>query len=150
MLQDDAIEDLDAAQGLWDEDYGSDSSDSDYTVLATPSRAHDAEASVSSSAQADPATTQTAQLMKMMLAMQSQFNESMLKMQKEAAVREERTSQIFHAIQQQQAQMNKAMARDRETTALMFDRLYQRTGIEPLLVHSIGYLSALGSLTSSV
>jgi len=54
---DDAIEDLDAAQGLWDEDYGSDSSDSDYTVPATPSRAHDAEASVSSSAQADPATT---------------------------------------------------------------------------------------------
>ena len=68
---DDAIEDLDAAQGLWDEDYGSDSSDSDYTVPATPSRAHDAEASVSSSAQADLATTQTAKLMKMMLVMQS-------------------------------------------------------------------------------
>ena len=30
--------------------------------------------------------------------------------------------------------MSKAMATDRETTALMFDRLYQRTGIEPLLV----------------
>ena len=98
MLQDDAIEDLDAAQGLWDEDYGSDSSDSDYTVPAKPSRAHDAEASVSSSAQADPATTQTAELMNMMLAMQSQFNQSMLKMQEEAAKREERTSQLFHAI----------------------------------------------------
>ena len=79
----------------------SDSSESDYTVLATPSRAHDAEASVSSSAQADPATTQTAELMKMMIAMQSQFNQSMLKMQEEVAVREECTSQIFHAIQQQ-------------------------------------------------
>ena len=30
--------------------------------------------------------------------------------------------------------MSKAMATDRETTALMFDRLYQRTGIEPLPV----------------
>ena len=100
MHHDDAIEDLDAAQGLWDEDYGSDSSESDYTVLATPSRAHDAEASVSSSAQADPATTQTAELMKMMIAMQSQFNQSMLKMQEEAAKREERNSQVFHAIQQ--------------------------------------------------
>jgi len=100
IQQDDAIEDLDATQGLWDEDYGSDSSDSDYTVLATPFRAHDAEASVSSSAQADPATTQTAELMKMMLAMQSQFNQSMLKMQEEAAKRENRTSQVFHAIQQ--------------------------------------------------
>ena len=58
----------------------------------------------------------------------------MQKMQKEAVVREECTLQIFHAIQQQQEQMAKAMATDRETTALMFDRLYQRTGIEPLPV----------------
>ena len=96
--EDDAIEDLDAAQGLWDEDYGSDSSDSDYTVPATPSRAHDAEARVSSSALADLAMTQTAELMKMMITMQSQFNQSMMKMQEEAAKREERTSQLFHAI----------------------------------------------------
>jgi len=38
--------------------------------------------------------------MKMMIAMQSQFNQSMLKMQEEAAKRENRTSQVFHAIQQ--------------------------------------------------
>ena len=100
MQQDNAIEDLDATQGLWDEDYGSNSSDSDYSVPATPSRAQDAEASVFSSTQADPATTQTAELMKMMIAMQSQFNQSMLKMQEEAAKRENRTSQVFHAIQQ--------------------------------------------------
>ena len=80
--------------------------------------------------------------MKMMLAMQSQFNESMLKMQKEAAVREERTSQIFHAIHQQQEQMAKAMARDRETTTLMFDRLYQHSGIEPLPVQPPLVISA--------
>ena len=100
MQQDDAIEDLDAAQGLWDEDYGSNSSDSDYSLPATPSRAQDAEASVFSSTQADPATTQTAELMKMVIALQSQFNQSMLKMQEEAAKRENRTSQVFHAIQQ--------------------------------------------------
>ena len=55
-------------------------------------------------------------------------------MQEAATAREERNSPIFHAIQQQQEEMSKAMARDRETTALMFDRLYQRTGIEPLPV----------------
>ena len=71
MQQDDAIEDLDDAQGLWDEDYGFDSSNSDYTVLATPPRAHDAEASVSSSAQPNPRMTQTSQLMQMMITMQS-------------------------------------------------------------------------------
>jgi len=71
MQQDDAIEDLDDAQGLWDEDYGFDSSNSDYTVLATPPRAHDAEASVSSSAQPNPRMTLTSQLMQMMITMQS-------------------------------------------------------------------------------
>ena len=71
IQQDDAIEDLDGAQGLWDEDYGFDSSNSDYTVLATPPRAHDAEASVSSSAQPNPRMTQTSQLMQMMITMQS-------------------------------------------------------------------------------
>ena len=71
VQHDDAIEDLDAAQGLWDEDYGSDSSDSVNTVPATPSRAHDAEASVSSSAQPNPRMTLTSQLMQMMITMQS-------------------------------------------------------------------------------
>ena len=38
--------------------------------------------------------------------------------------------------------MAKAMARDRETTTLMFDRLYQRNGIEPLPVQPALAISA--------
>ena len=105
--EDDAIEDLDAINGFWDGDYGSDSSDSDYTVTASPPRAIDAEAGGSSSAQPDPAPAQapvapavptTADLMQMMINMQTQFNKRMLKQQEEAAAREERNMSLIHAI----------------------------------------------------
>jgi len=84
---------LDAINGFWDGDYGSDSSDSDYTVTAPPPRAIDAEAGGSSSAQPDPAPAQapvapavptTADLMQMMINIHTQFNERMLKLQEEA------------------------------------------------------------------
>ena len=45
-------------------------------------------------------------------------------MQEAATAREERNSPIFHAIQQQQEEMNKAIARDRESMTLLFDYLY--------------------------
>ena len=141
--EDDAIEDLDAINGFWDGDYGSDSSDSDYTVTTPPPRANDAEVGGSSSAQPDPAAAQapvspaaptTTDLMQMMINMQTQFNDRMLKLQEEAAAREERNMTVIHAIQQQQERTKQAMARDRESAALMFERLWQRTGTEPLTV----------------
>ena len=72
--------------------------------------------------------------MQMMINMQTQFNERMLKLQEEAAAREERNMSVIHAIQQQQERTNQAMARDREFAALMFERLWQRTSTEPLIV----------------
>ena len=119
---DDAIEDLDARNGFWDSDYGSDSSDSYYIVTAPPPRANDVEAGGSSSAQPDPAPAQapvapaastTTDLMQMMINMQTQFNDRMLKLQEEAVAREERNMIMIHAIQQQQERMNQAMARER-------------------------------------
>ena len=80
---------MDAINGFWDGDYGFDSSDSDYIVIAPPPRDNDAEACGSSSAQPDPAPAQvpvspaaptTADLMQMMINMQTQFNERMLKL----------------------------------------------------------------------
>ena len=113
--EDDAIEDLDAINGFWDGDYGSDSSDSDYIVTTPPPRANDAEAGGSNSAQPDPAAAQapvspaaptTTDLMQMMINMQTQFNERMLKLQEEAVVREECNMFVIHAIQQQQERTN--------------------------------------------
>jgi len=72
--------------------------------------------------------------MHMMINMQTQFNERMLKLQEEAAAKEERNTAMFYAIRQQQDQMNLAMARDRESTTLMFERLCQCTGTETLPV----------------
>lgn len=133
LWEDDAIEDLDAANGFWDGDYGSDSSDSDYRDTTPPPRAHDAEAGGSSSAQSDPAPAQapfappeptTTDLMKMMLNMQAQFNKRVLKLQEEAAAREECNTATLHAIQQRQDQMNLAMMRDRESTTLLIEHLF--------------------------
>ena len=53
--------------------------------------------------------------MQMMINMQTQFNERMLKLQEEAAAREERNMSVIHAIQQQQERTNQEW---RETESL--------------------------------